>query len=99
MAFEEDLSQFFDQKDFAVEAVIKSGAAVIRTISVIFNDPTQDVAVFDAEVQSNLPFAQCESSDLVGVTHAHTMTIGATVYRIKDIHSDGTGISIVQLRA
>jgi alcohol dehydrogenase class IV len=96
--FTEDLAQFFDQSEFAVAVVIKNGATTIRTISGIFNTPEQDVAIFDANVEANLPFVQCMTSALAGVTHAHTMTIDSTVYRISNIASDGTGVSTVQLR-
>jgi hypothetical protein len=96
--FTEDLAQFFDQDDFAVAAIIKSGATVIRTISVIFNTPTQEVAVFDTAVEGNLPFVQCRTSDLAGVTKSHTMTVSNVVYRIGEREDDGTGLSTVQLR-
>jgi hypothetical protein len=102
VAFTEDLTQFFDVDEFAVTAVIKSWVArnstELRTIPVIFNDPMQEVAVFGAEVETNLSFVQCRTSDLAGVTRSHTMTIGGVDYRIAGIASDGTGVSNVQLR-
>jgi hypothetical protein len=99
VAFTEDLSQFFEEDDFAVQSVIKTAAGeTVRTISVIFNTPTQEVAVFDTGVESNLPLVQCLTSDLDGVTKSHTMAINAVDYRISDREDDGTGISTVQLR-
>lgn len=98
MAFDEDLAQFFEQDDFAVEAVIKNGSTVIRTISVIFNTPTQEVAIFDTSAGVNAPFVQCQTSDLSGITGSHTMTINSVVYRISEQDNDGTGISTVQLK-
>lgn len=98
MAFTENLAQFFEQDDFAVAAIIKNGATVIRIISVILNTPTQEVAIFDVGVEANVPFAQCRTSDLVGVKHGFTMTINSVVYRIGDRIDDGTGISTVQLK-
>jgi hypothetical protein len=98
VSFTEDLTLFFDQDDFAVAAIIKNGATVIRTISVIFNTPSQELEIFDASVESNLPFVQCASSDMAGITNSHTMTISLIVYRIVKIEPDGTGTSIVQLR-
>jgi hypothetical protein len=98
VAFDENLTQFFEVGDFAVEAVIKDGSTAVRTISVIFNDPRQDVAIFDSAVESNLPFALCRTSDLEDVEHGFTMAIGGAVYRIVENQSDGTGVSTVQLR-
>lgn len=99
MAFTEDLGQFFDLDEFAVAAVIKTAVgATVRTINVIFNDPLQEVAIFDADVESNLSFVQCRTVDLAGVTHNHTMTIDSILYRIVKINGDGTGLSTVQLR-
>ncbi|HWT00199.1 MAG TPA: hypothetical protein VN256_08125 [Pyrinomonadaceae bacterium] len=98
MPFTEDLSQFFEQDEFAVAAVIKNGPTVIRSISVIFNTPTQEAAIFDAGAEVNVPFMQCQTSDLTGVTKSHTVTINGVAYRIGEREDDGTGVSTVQLR-
>ena len=97
MAFTEDLSQFFDQDDFAVAAIVKTGATVIRTINVIFNNPVQGVNVFDASVETNVPHAICQTADLADVRHGYTMTIDSVVYPIVQINSDGTGMSVMEL--
>ncbi len=96
MGLEEDLSLFFE--DFAVPAIVKNGATVIRTINVILSTPTQEIEIFDAGAEINVPFAQCRTSDLVGVKHGFTMTINSVVYRIGDKVEDGTGVSTVQLK-
>jgi hypothetical protein len=98
--FTENLALFFDQSEHAVAVVIKTaaGAAVVRTISGIFSTPQQDVAIFDAEVEGNLPFLTCRTSDLSGVTHANTMLINSVLYRVVKVEADGTGVSTVQLR-
>ena len=99
MAFEEDLRQFFEEDDFAVPSIIKTAAgATVRTISVIFNTPSQEVEIFDTDFEGNLPFALCRSSDLASITNNHTMTISSVVYRIAKIEPDGTGVSTVHLR-
>jgi hypothetical protein len=98
VAFTEDLTQFFDQRDFAVEAVIKDGSAAVRSINVIFDDPRGQVVVFGADIEDALPSALCRTADLEDVEHGFTMTIAGTVYRIVGNQSDGTGTSTVQLR-
>jgi hypothetical protein len=99
VAFTEDLSQFFEEDDFAVAVAIKIAAgASVRTISGIFNTPSQEVEIFDTNFEGNLPSVLCRSSDLAGITNAHTMTISAVVYRITKIEPDGTGVSTVHLR-
>ncbi|HEV2706247.1 MAG TPA: hypothetical protein VGV59_10010 [Pyrinomonadaceae bacterium] len=97
--FSENLTQFFDLDEFAVEATIKTAAgATVRTVNVIFNTPQQAVEVLDAGVEAGVPFVECRTSDLDGVTHKHTMTISSVVYRVVKIDDDGTGVSTVQLR-
>jgi hypothetical protein len=98
VAFTEDIAQFFEENDFAVESVVKNGSTVIRTISVILNTPTQETAIFDAGVELNLPFVQCRTSDLAGVRHGFTMTISSVNYQIIAREDDGTGVSTVQLK-
>lgn len=100
MAFTEVLSTFFDTDDFAVAATIKTGAGVtVRTINVIFDQPRNELALLDARLESPLPFVRCQTADLAGIDHTHTMTINAVVYRIVKRDDDGTGVSTVQLRA
>lgn len=94
----EDLSVFFDQ--FAQPAEIRTaGGALVRSVSVIINTPTQDVAGFDASIEAGLPFIYVASADLSGVTHSHKIVTGGVTYRIAQILHDGTGVATVQLRA
>ncbi|MDQ3819079.1 MAG: hypothetical protein M3362_15575 [Acidobacteriota bacterium] len=98
--FTENLDLFFDQNEHAVAATIKTSAGVlVRNISVIFNALEQDTAIFDASVEGNLPFVLCKKSDLSGIGHTHTMTIGSVQYRVERIVDDGTGVAQVQLSA
>jgi hypothetical protein len=101
MAFTEDLSQFFDTDDFAVAAIIKtSAAAVVRNINVIFDKPSNPLALFEGQVTKPMPFVRCRTADVADViANSHTMTIAGTEYRIVEPpEDDGTGVSTVQIR-
>jgi hypothetical protein len=97
MAFDEDLSLFFDVSGgFAVAAVITMGSST-RSIPGIFNDPTQSVEIYDTAVEAGNPFLTAQTSDLAGVKRGHTATMNAVVYKIERVHHDGTGLSTVYL--
>jgi hypothetical protein len=96
MAFTENLSQFFETDDFGVEATINTSPS--RTINVIFDTPTEGVQMYESSVEADAPVFECNTSDLAGVTVGNTATIGGSVYKIKKIRDDGTGVSRVTLK-
>lgn len=96
MAFDEDLSQFFDIDDFAVEATI--GTVPARTIKVIFETPSQSVEIFDTNIETDAPRLQCKTSDLVGVPSKSKITISGKTYDIGKVSDDGTGVSFMYLK-
>ena len=99
MAFTEDLNQFFDTDDFAVEAVINMPLAATRNVKVIFNTPSQSVQIYDTSIQYDAPNCQIKTSDLSGVKqNRDTILINAVTYKIELIIHDGTGISTLQLQ-
>ena len=99
MAFTEDLSLFFDPDGFAIEGVFNLGGspAVTRTVSVIFNTPSQSVDLYGTQVEADAPNLLAATSDLAGVTRARTVTIAGTTYKVERIVPDGTGVSTVYL--
>lgn len=96
MAFIEDLAQFFAEDDFAVPAVFSLKAGGSRTVSAIFNSPTQGVQIFDTEIEADAAFLTCRTADLDGA--ARTVTIDGKTHAIKKIVDEGTGTSSVYLK-
>ncbi|HEY8562796.1 MAG TPA: head-tail joining protein [Pyrinomonadaceae bacterium] len=96
MAFTEDLDDFFDTGDFAVDCLINT--ATPRTIGVIFSTPTEAVSVYEQSVEASAPFLICKTSDVAGVFRNHTATIDGTVYEIARISDDGNGTSRIYLK-
>jgi len=97
MAFPENLDQFFDTDDFAVQAIINTSPTP-RTINVIFESPTEGVQMYETAVESDAPFLKCKTSDLSGVTRSNTVTVNAVVYKIGKIAQDGNGTSKIYLK-
>lgn len=98
MAFTEDLSPFFDATTgFAVPAVFKRGSTTLATLSVIFNNPSQSVEIYDTQLEEVAPFLLAPTALLAGIKRNDTVTVNGATYRIERIHPDGTGVSTVSL--
>mgnify|MGYP000538227379 CR=1 FL=1 len=98
MAFTEDLTQFFDTDDFAVEAIFTLSPSGTRTVKTIFDTPTQSVDIYDSSIEADAPLLRCKTSDLASVKNNANVEIDSTNYKVKRIVNDGTGISIVYLK-
>jgi hypothetical protein len=99
MAFAEDLSVFFDVDGFAVAAEIRTAQnALVRTVNAILSTPSQELALFAANVEAGYPFALFKTADLADVTRQHKIVIAGTTYRVERLEHDGTGVTTVQLR-
>jgi len=101
MAFEEDLSQFFDTADgFAVAATIQNATGTfVRTADVIFNTPSQSLQIFSPEAMVNSPNVLAKSVDVQDVRDGWRMVINSTTYRVSGApEHDGTGVATVQLK-
>jgi len=98
MAFTENLDQFFDDSDFAVDAVFNLSPSGTRTVKTIFDTPTQSVDIYDTSIEADAPFLRCKTADLSNVKINANVLIGAVNYKVKRITNDGTGVSIVYLK-
>jgi hypothetical protein len=95
MAFAEDLSQFFDTRDFAVAATLHLAGGVTRAVDVIFNDPSQEVTVYDTAVEAGSPHMQCLKSDAAGLARGNPVDVGGGTHTVVRIADDGTGVVTV----
>lgn len=96
MAFAEDLDDFFDLDGFAVEAEINTSPR--RTIKVLLSTPTEEVTLYEGQVEAGAKFFKAKSSDLTGVRDGHLATIGGTTYKIRTIADDGHETKRVYLK-
>jgi hypothetical protein len=99
--FAEDVSQFFDQGEFAVEAVFTrevGGETVeVATASVIFNDPSHEVALGQANVEEPAPFLMAPAASLAAVRRRDAVAVNGAGYTVERLHPDGTGLTIAYL--
>jgi Phage Head-Tail Attachment len=91
--FDENLSQFFADKDFAVKAKIGS-----KTFDVIFDSPTHSVDIFDTSIEADSPRLSCKTSDLNGVKRGQSVIVDNKTFKIEKITNDGTGVSYLYLK-
>lgn len=97
MAFSEDLSQFFDLEDFAVEAVFSRDGNNIATVNVIFDSPTEAIQFDQMEVAADNPFCIAKTSEIANVRRRDTATIEDVAYKVTAIKHDGTGVTRIDL--
>jgi hypothetical protein len=96
--FSENLNQFFETNDFAVDAVINYGSNQTRDLKVIFETPSQSVEIYDTSIEADAPRLSCKTSDLNQVKQYDTVTLQNSTYKIERINHDGTGISFLYLK-
>lgn len=96
--FSENLNQFFETNDFAVDAVINYGNNLTRNLKVIFETPSQSVEIYDTSIEADAPRLSCKTSDLTNVRKGNTVTVQTKTYEIIRISHDGTGISFLYLK-
>ncbi len=82
MAFTEDLSEFLDSGDFAVDATYDG-----NTVQVIHEREFLE----RLGVQTSAPTALGRRSDFAGVAQEDTITIDGTDWKVKEFHHDPPG--------
>ena len=99
MAFVENLGAFFNQDDFAVTAILKlEDGGATRSISAIFNTPTQSIEIYNTAIETDNPFLMCRTSDLSGVRNKQKVVVEGKTFTIEKISADGTGVSTIYLK-
>ena len=97
MAFDEDISLFFDVDDgFAVLATFKG-----ETISVIVDDDYYTVPGEEVDISSSRLAAHCRTGDVVTAAQGDTLTIeegdNSGSYTITNVRPNGTGVTVLAL--
>lgn len=94
MPFTEDLSQFLATGDFGTAATYKLlGVGAGSTVNVVFDEPEQD----HMGITGTRPRATGRASDFASFSSTDTLTIGGTVYRVKECNpiDDGAMVELV----
>lgn len=88
MAFQEDLSVFFDTDEFA-DAVTYNGATLVG----IFRDP-----YFEAEgMQGSQPMFTYPTVGVLAPRHGDMLVRNGTTYKVVGVMPDGTGLTRLHL--
>ena len=87
----EDLTLFFDQAEFAQDAVWS--AQPDNPVVVIFDNQYLETL----GVSTSNPQATAIAAHMPNVARGQTLTINSVVYKIDDIQPDGTGLILLQL--
>lgn len=102
MAFTENLSPFFDTKGHAVAAVftVNPSAVTPTTLQakVIFEAPTEQVTVYDVDIEAAAPSLMVKTGDIPGVRRTSSVVVNGATYIVERVVPDGTGVSTVYLR-
>jgi len=99
----EDLAAtFFDTDDFAEQCVITGSGGFTRTLNVIFNPTTEQVTLYDTNVESPDPSFICREADLmtagvVDVRRGMIATLRGVGLTIERIALDQVGTATVFL--
>lgn len=90
MAFQEDLSVFFDPDDFADEAFYDGASEPIN-------------GIFDADylapedIEGSAPWFWCAVVDVPSVAHGKQLVINGITYKVRGVQPDGTGVVRLKL--
>ena len=82
--FTEDLTDFLDPDDFAVQAVYLG-----QNVNGILD--REFVMVLDMEAEH--PTFTCRAADVSNAAHGDAITVNSTAYTVVGLQPDGTGIT------
>lgn len=96
-----DLSIFFNDDEFAVEATYTPGVGSAVKFNVLLDDIYSGSSPFEAEVDTTRPQALAKTSDVSGYAIGTALSISGTTYYIigkhKDPESGGQGTTLLIL--
>lgn len=96
--FDEDRSQFFDPRDFAVVAVFTRAGEPLATANVIFNDPSHTMKVEGTALEEGAPFLLAQSDAVSEVMRKDEVAVdGEGDFVVERVHPDGTGTTLLVL--
>ena len=98
MAFDEDLSVFFDTADFADEATVTpADGGQTFVVKGIFDAPHVLGQARDVRVVTERPTFMCQDTDAARIKREDSITVKGETYDVLEVQPDGTGVSTVVL--
>ena len=97
MAFEEDLDQFFDTRDFGVVATFTRAGAPVATASVIFDDPSHAVLLDETAVEEAAHTLLTPAAAVAAVRRKDRVAVAGGDYTVERIEPDGNGLKLMFL--
>lgn len=96
--FVENLDNFFT--DFAEAAEITLSNNSVIQLKVIFDSPTENVELYDSNIEANAFFVTVKTSDIQVVKKRNTIKLleRNKTYSIENIRDNGTGLSYLDLK-
>lgn len=94
----DNLDDFLQMDDFAVQAVIVQGGVTRPAIPCIFDEPYLNAQIGEFEMDSSQPRIHAKEADLIGVRRGATCTVAGKTYAVMDAPKpDGNGMAILKL--
>lgn len=94
----EDVSEFFDCDEFAVEATISRDDGVRISVAGIFDDPYLNAEIGEYELDTSSPRLLVDERAVSDVRRGDRVLIGTEVYDIMTApQSDGSGMATLRL--
>lgn len=95
MAIDNDVSEFFDEDDFAKPAVYTALAGGVTDVSVIVINGVELVSQNDAELTEVRTVISLQASQVAAPKRGDTIKVGATNYTVdRKISDDGSLIEV-----
>jgi|TARA_R100001530_G_C4289011_1_gene147520 hypothetical protein len=83
MAFTETLTQFFNDRDFAVSATLTDvSASTTSTIKGIFDNASALVEVGEIDIDETAPIFRCAYADVSSAVEDDTLQVDSVTYKI-----------------
>lgn len=95
--FDEDLDQFFDQRDFGVAAAFTRGGAPVATANVIFNDPSHQVSIDETAVEEAAHKLLATAASVAAVKRKDRVAVAGGDYTVERIERSGGGMKLMYL--
>lgn len=94
----DDFLQLDENGGFATPAVFTLSSGGVRTVSVIFDDPSLDAELGEFVAEDSSPYVTGKESDLRGIVRGDYVVVGGKTYGVlSSPHCDGIGMAMVRL--
>jgi len=94
----EDLDDFFDGDEFAINAIFRRDQEIVAEVLGIFDDPTFTPSVGDYEHEGRNPTLSIKEVSAVGILSGDTVEVNGKTFDVFEApEADGTGMTVVNL--